>query len=134
MNTRQKGKLAETKVELRAIEKNIILSWPSIDVRYDCIMDNGTSLVKAQIKYADGRCSNATGSITVKLQTNYANSSSDGYSRDEIDVLLVYLPLLDKLILLPPEIWEGKKAIQVRYEPTKNNIKKGITMVDDYLW
>jgi hypothetical protein len=67
ITTNIKGQLAVSMAELRAFELGYIPCRPLYDTRYDLVLDNGNKLLKAQVKYADGRPSNAKGAVVVKL-------------------------------------------------------------------
>ena len=56
------------------------------------------------------------------------------YNGDEVDALAVYCPELDECYLLPPTIFSGHPAIQLRIAPTRNNQKRGITWAKDFLF
>jgi hypothetical protein len=128
--------LAELQVRRRAMELGMIVSVPTdASARYDAILDDGSRLYRAQIKYCD-RSGGSDGAIQIEL-TSYHRSgklSSAGYTNGEIDVLLLYVPRLDKILWLGPEIFSGKHAIQIRLEPTKNGQMKGCLFAQDYLW
>jgi len=56
------------------------------------------------------------------------------YTKKEIDAIAVYLPCIDKVVWLPPELWEGKSAVWLRTSPPLNGQKVKIKFVNDYLW
>jgi hypothetical protein len=136
LGTNQKGMLAELKVRQRAMELGVTMSIPTdASARYDAILDDGQHLYRAQIKYCD-RSGGSNGAVQIEL-TSYHRSgklASAGYTDKEIDVLLLYVPRLDKILWLGPEVFAGKHAIQIRLEPTKNGQTKGCLFATDYLW
>ena len=129
MNTKQKGQLAELKVAAKAAEKGWAVSIPVNTARYDLILDAGDKLFRAQVKYAGG------GSKSI-AKFNFGNGSSGPqcYTKDEIDVVLVYLPQLDDVVWLGPELFHNKYGLHIRLEPAKNNQSKGIFLAEDHLW
>lgn len=137
MDTNDKGEYALLKVKQLALERGICLSAPTMaNCRYDLIVDCGERLVRAQVKYADGITSGATGCIQLNLRkvTRGNKRGKMCYTKDEVDVLLVYVPKIDKVLWLEATHFHGKQGIVIRFEPSKNNQKKGCLMAEDYLW
>lgn len=136
MNTQNKGQFAQLKVEQRAAEKGYIVSRPTTDTRYDLIIDDGKRLAKAQIKYAAGSPGKATlGSVRVELRRWAGDKRHERRTYGaEIDILLVYVPAVDKICCIPPALFRDKPALHLRYKPAKSNVKKTVHRVDDYLW
>lgn len=136
LSTNKKGMLAELKVQQRAMELGVHVSIPTDpSARYDAILDDGQRLYRAQIKYCDRR-GGSDGAIQIEL-TSYHRSgklSSSGYTADEIDILLLYVPRWDKILWLGPEIFLGRQAIQIRLELSKNGQTKGCLFAKDYIW
>lgn len=134
ITTNVKGQIAATKVELRALELGFIPSKPVFDTRYDLILDDGNKLLRVQIKYANAKPSYINGSVSVNLTYTNRKNEVYTYNQSEVDALIVYLPKLDKLCYLTPDLFIGKTRIYLRYLKSKNNQKKGIINVDDCLW
>ena len=135
MNTINKGEIAELKVQLLAAEKGFIVSRPTVPARYDCIIDDGKSLTRTQIKYADGKSDKAEGSVGIRLQQPFLRRrEGKNYRRDEVDLVLAYLPCVDKVVALRPDNFHDKSIVTIRFNPPKNGQKKGIFLVDDFLW
>ena len=138
--TTRKGEIACAKAELRALEKGYIISKPSIECRYDRLIDDGKKIYRVQIKYADGEPTHSTGAISVRLYKYSKNGPDKGrkspstYSSKEVDVVLVYLPKIDQLCWLPPKLFADKREITLRTEPSKQNQKKGIHFAEKYFW
>ena len=84
-----KGQLAVSKTELRALELGYLPSRPLFDTRYDLIIDDHKSLIRAQIKYADGKSSNSSGAVVVKLEYTDRKNLNHTYEDSEVDVLIV---------------------------------------------
>ena len=134
ITTNFKGQIAASKAELRAIELGYIPSRPIFDTRYDLILDDFKSLIKVQIKYADGKISHSTGSVMVKLGYEDRKGNMYTYQNNEVDGLIVYIPKVDKLCFFPPSVFLGKVKIHIRYQKPKNNQKKRILSAEDYYW
>lgn len=131
--TNSKGELAQLKVEIRAIEKGIIVSKPTRhESRYDCVLDENGKLLRAQVKYASGADSKTDSSVRVELRKIHKNHSLT-YSSSEIDVLLVYVPRIDRVLVFGPKHFDGKSCINVRMEKPKNN-QANVNWYEDFLW
>jgi PD-(D/E)XK endonuclease len=129
-----KGQLAVSKTELRALELGFLPSRPLFDTRYDLIIDNHKSLIRVQIKYADGKSANSTGVVVTKLEYIDRQKKTHTYMDDEVDVLIVYIPKIDKLCYIPKKLFIGKRKLSIRISNSKNNQKKGIIAAEDYYW
>lgn len=130
-----KGELACLKFEQRAIEKGAIVSKPTLECEYDRIVDFEGSLHRVQIKYADSKPSNSEGAVQAGIgKAGTKHGSHKPYTNKDIDAIVVYVPKVNKICWLPPDVWSGKKNLQLRYVKSKNNQTKGIRLVDDYVW
>ncbi len=132
MNKKQKGEFAQLKVQQRALEKGWICSVPTSVERYDLIIDDRQKLFKTQIKYIDGKCKNCDGAV--KATVNNGPGSPLTYTAEEIDLILAYLPSVNKIVAMSPEHFVGKTALQIRIAPTKNNQSKGVFFAEDHIW
>jgi hypothetical protein len=129
-----KGQIAVLKVQLRAAEKGVAVAIPTVEMRYDMIVDDGT-LRRAQVKYVAQE--ETDGSVTLDLRKETrGNGKKRTYSRDEIDMVLAYIPAVDKIICFGPEVFEGRQTITIRFKQseTKKKRRKGIHFIEDYLW
>jgi hypothetical protein len=136
--TNRLGEYAVTKVILRAMEKGFPGAFkPVFECRVDLVLDDGLKLYRAQVKYA-GRASpkQCKGAVPLGLRKwrNGGRSVTPYYTASEIDVLLVYVRKIDKILWLGPEIFDGRRNLQIRLEPCRNNQMKGCLMAADYIW
>lgn len=88
------------------------------------------------MKYADAKMSQSSGSVFLDLRkvTRGNKRGKLFYTASEVDVLLVYLPKIDRVIWLESEHFHCKTAITIRYQATKNNQAKGCLMAEDHFW
>lgn len=134
MKTNQKGAIAEQKVILKAAEFGLQVSKPIFaESRYDLIIEKNDILYKAQVKYCDSQINEAY-SVSLTKHSGGYNRKLYRYSSTEIDCVLVYLPKEEKILWLPPSLWENKSSVSLRTSPSKNGQKKGINLVDDFVW
>lgn len=135
MNTSQKGEIAHLKVQLRATEKGIVVSRPTTEVRYDFILDDGKSLLRAQVKWGGGKSINSENAVCVDLRKDGGRRGKRRkYLRTEIDVLLVYVPELDRVLAFDSEHFHNKSAIMIRLAPTKSGQKTGVKLASCFYW
>jgi len=132
-DTTIKGELACLHLEKRAYEKGAIVSRPTIECGYDRLIDYKGKIYRVQVKYAGGSASHAEGVATTNLRRSDRNKSQT-YTKKEIDAVVCYLPDADLLCWLPPDVWEGKSALSIRYKLPKNGQKKGCLMAESYIW
>ncbi len=133
--THKKGEIACCAVYRQALEKDILVSKPMIESRYDLILDDGKKLWRAQVRYCDFSPKSCENSFCIKLISEcHNNGYRKQFSKDEVDVILVYLPSLDKILWLGPEMFEGRKFLSVRTQPAKNNQTKGVVMAESLYW
>src|SRR5437870_5581965 len=100
LTTDLKGQIALLKVLLAAAKKGAAVSLPTAPVRYDCIVDYQGRLFRAQVKYADGKSPRSAGVVRVDFRRR-----KRCYTKEEIDVLFVYVPQVDRVCWFPPEIF-----------------------------
>jgi hypothetical protein len=134
ITTNVKGQLAVSKAELRALELGYLPCKPLFDARYDLIIDNHKSLIKVQVKYANGTPSNCRGAVVVKLDYEDRRKNHYTYQKNEVDALIVYVPKIDKLCFFPQSIFIGKRKLSIRIEKPKINQTKRIIYAKDYYW
>lgn len=135
--TFKKGQLAVLKVQERALEKDITICFPTVESRYDAVLvDNKTGLCqKAQIKFAGYHANNASDSILLDLRKETRNNKNKKtYNEHEIDILLVFIPDVNKVLYFSKEIFSNKKSINIRLSLPKNGQKNGILMYEDFVW
>jgi hypothetical protein len=138
MNTAIKGKIAEEKVIIRALEKEWICSRPVFDAKYDLVLDDYSKLYRVQVKYADGDSSHADGCVVASLRTRdykqYKDLQLARYQDYDFDVLMLYVPKIDKVLWLDKDRFLGKATLNIRLEPPKNGRKKLMNMAVDLIW
>lgn len=119
-------------LELREAGEHVFVSVPTNpECRYDMVVDWRGKLYRAQVKYAGGVCANIRGVAVVSLTKGKRGERR--YTSDEIDVLLVYVPVVDKLCWFGPEIFHGKAKMHIRYAPTRSGRIKGCLLIDGYV-
>lgn len=133
----RKGNIALLKAQTRAVEKGFTVSLPIGDhCRYDMIVDDGQNLLRAQVKYA-GSVSN--GAVLIELRKTNAHTAAKKkkpqvYSPDEIDLLLVYLPVTDQVYAFSSDQIGGKTGFNLRLEKPKNGQSAGVVMAENHIW
>jgi hypothetical protein len=130
LTTNQKGAVAELAIAKCAADLGIGV-WSAHTVeRYDLIFDLRPRLVRVQCKWA----SRYDDVIVVRCYRNRRCRDGmlrRGYSADEIDAFAAYADV-DECYFLPMDAFPGKKNIQLRLAPTKNNQAQRINWPEDY--
>lgn len=129
-----KGHLASIKFDLRAAEKGIVVSVPQIPCRYDRVVEIDGKFFRVQIKYAGGTTqSSGVASARIKRPRD-RQGDLRGYSADEIDAIVLYLPQVDKLCWLEPDCFVGRTELTMRYDESKNGQIANCHFIEDYEW
>jgi len=136
MDSKRKGRIALLKVQLRAVERGCMTSVPtSEDCRYDLILDEDSKLRRAQVKWGGMECSHAANAVQVDLRKDgKGGPKSKCYSASEVDLILIYVPQVDRVLAFGPEHFDGKGALIIRLAPPKNGQLKNLRMYADFLW
>lgn len=131
VDSNQKGQIAVLAVEARAAYRGIIVSRPTIEIRYDLVLDWSGRLYRAQVKYGAGKSAGTSGVTTVDLRKGDAKDKT--YKISEIDLLFVYLPEINRVCCFGPEIFHDKQILYIRTEPPKKNAKNCL-FADQFFW
>ncbi|HWW90176.1 MAG TPA: group I intron-associated PD-(D/E)XK endonuclease [Solirubrobacteraceae bacterium] len=128
----QKGAVAEAAITAAAIQLGLVVLRPLCEGgRYDLMFDLDPAVLRVQCKLARV----LPGVLYVGLQTNRCTPRgyvSTSYAATEIDAVAAYSPHLNRCFLLPIGQVEGRRAIHLRLEPTKNNQAERIRWARDY--
>lgn len=121
-----RGEIAQLQVELECSRRNLIVSRPNLQVRYDLLIDDGEKISKVQIKYLNRKA--GANCLELKIEDKrYKNKKV--YTSDQIDLLLIYVPKIDKILCLKKEDFHNKKTIRINL-----NNPKAPTYFEKYLW
>ena len=131
LSTNEKGALAEAAIIKAATLARVGVLLPLSVERYDLILDLRPKLVRVQCKWASVhddvvvvRCATSRRTLSGHQHTTY--------SRREIDAFAAYSIDLDRCFLLPIDQFAGRRAIQLRLRPSRNNQNVGINWADDF--
>jgi len=124
-----KGQIAQLKVEQRCAELSYAVSIPTTPERYDLIIDINGNMHRTQIKYADAPGKNR-GSVRIMCGA----VKNKPYTRAAIDIMVVYVPVMDRVLWLPAEIWEDKRSITLRYMMRKGSAGRPSINAWEYIW
>ena len=127
MNSKEVGDISVANIITKLLEFGYVVSIPFGDnLRYDLIVDNGIKLFRVQCKTAwiqDGCLAFNHKSITTKNGKEISKS----YNQNEIDLMLVYSPDLNKIYSVPIGT-----SLLLRFEPTRNGQLKNVKWAKDY--
>jgi hypothetical protein len=122
MNTRNKGALAEYRFISTAISLDLKVLVPAVEgYAYDCIIDNGKSLYKIQIKYAskDKRLKNVFSSM-LHRRIKSTNPTYRKYEAYEVDFYGIYIWYIDTFYLIP---FKAVEKSSITLDPKNKNNK-----------
>lgn len=129
----QKGALAELAVIHHAASFGVGVLRPLTDGhRYDLAFDlDGGRLFRVQCKSAKH-----AGEVVV-VGCRSCRRTGNGfvrrpYTENEVDLLAAYCVELDRCYLLPPALFSGRTAIQLRLSPARNNQSVGINWAESF--
>src|ERR1041384_5838146 len=108
LSNSNKSEIAVLKVELEANKKGYSVSLPrNGSSRYDLIVDSGTKLYRCQIKYLN-RLANKGRSLELVLSS--PTNKIKPYSKEDVDLLLIYLPSKDCILCIKPERFHNRNT------------------------
>lgn len=120
---KQDGLIVEVMAKAKLLEHGLLVSQP-IDPksRYDLIADNGKKLLKVQVKGLNSnRFSNK---FSFRLYTKTKRLATDNvrrpYTKDEVDMFVVYLEPFDVWYVIPQDVVDGKSEVTLFPESTKS--------------
>jgi PD-(D/E)XK nuclease superfamily protein len=124
LKSASKAEIAKARCILRAYEKNFVVSLPTSDAsRYDMIVQDGKKLIRVQIKYLN-RLNNY-----LEIKLHQPSQGRNAYTKEEIDLLLIYIPKKDVVLAYGPEIFHNRKRIFVSL-----NNSKSLYFYKKYIW
>lgn len=138
LETSRKGAIAESKVISAALEKEYMVSKPIHDTRYDLVFEKDNIFKRIQVKYCNAISESS--SIQIPFYKCYYKKDSKHliktYSRDEIDLILVYLPKYNKILSFNEKIFHNRNAISIEFEnkERKTHNKYENHWFEDYLF
>lgn len=133
-NSKSKGNIGEAKSMARLMTLGNAVSIPFGDnERYDLVVESITGrLLKAQVKFSSQISANNSLEFTLKSSTNHTTNKRYSTYEDDIDIFLLYHTYTDKVYVLHPNQFKGKKSIFFRTTETKNGQSRNVNMAVDY--
>ncbi len=115
-----KGEIAALKVQLEAMNKGMIVSKPTTEVRYDFILDNGKEKLRTQVKYVGHKLYKESPNQLRLDFRQTGNNLTKPYTKEEIDLLLVYCMKIDKIVAFLPPDFHKKRTILINIKNPKS--------------
>lgn len=129
----QKGELAQLMVQIRATQKGFTVSKPTVEARYDLIIDTGTSLERAQIKHADLWTTEESLFLDLRKETRN-NGKKRLYRADQIDVIYAYVPRHNVVLRLDSVLFHEKKSVSFRTNEISPKVMRGSLLLWKLVW
>ena len=131
-DSRLLGDIAEQKFILLCIQNNINVFKPiNSNSRVDFIIEINNTLKKVQVKYRS--ILNGKLCLQATKQQNGRNKTLK-YSKEEIDLFLVYEPSSDQFYNVPISMYLENNVHVFRIEAPKNGQNKGVKYLKDYVF
>lgn len=121
-----RGEIGQLKIELEAAKRGYGISVPTLSLKYDLILDDNGKLYRVQIKYLNRK--SGKNSVELKL-VDKRYKYSNGYTKENVDLILVYIPKNESILCLTPDFFTGKKTIAFNL-----NNKKSPMYYEKFLW
>jgi PD-(D/E)XK endonuclease len=126
LTTDQKGAIAESGIAHAALKLGFDVYMPLSDGgRYDLIMDVRGQLLRVQCKWAVKQCDVVVVRAYSSRRTR-AGIRTRAYATNEIDAIAAYCAEIDRCFFLPNALATGRRQIQLRLSPCKNNQRLGV--------
>lgn len=110
LNNLKKGELAQLKCQLKSIEKGYSCSVPTnLHGRYDLLIDTNKAILRTQVKYCDSKVYKRKNILLL----TFSGLRHTVYNKNEIDLILCYLPLIDKILAFWPNKFHNKSNILI---------------------
>lgn len=132
LSTDQKGNVAEQALVLAATRLGLPVLRPTGEgARYDLVLDLGSRLLRVQCKWA-----RREGEVIV-MRCQSARRAREGlrsrsYTTQEVDAFAAYCADNDECYLLPIELVAGRRQIQLRLTPPRNNQRGAIVWAREF--
>jgi hypothetical protein len=132
MNSKSKGNLGEIKVASEFIKYGCMVSFPFGDnARYDLIVDDGSSLKKVQVKYANSKSKEKSWRCFCVSSKNHTTNKKLNKYKDDVDIMAFYIPEIDKCIMFNIDEIGDKSTIYVRENIPLNN-QSNVVYISDH--
>jgi hypothetical protein len=93
------------------------------------LLEREGSFLRVQVKYADSKSPHSEGAVRVDLRRRQRL-----YTREEFDLLLVYVPQIDQVCCFGPDMFDNRHGLQLRLKATLNGQRRGCLIAQDYVW
>lgn len=100
---RRQGEVVEIKFIHEALCRGLTVSIPSIEVPYDCIVDNGEKLLRVQIKATFKMSSEGRNKPRYKISVAHGANKKIPYTSAIVDIIALYVQPLDRWYFFPVE-------------------------------
>jgi hypothetical protein len=128
----RKGNIAEMAIAAAATKLDIgVLKPLGEGERYDLVLDMRPRLLRVQCKWGRYRKGVVIVHLTTFRRTREGYKTTT-YCAAEVDAIGVYCAPLDCCYLLPISLADGRRALQLRVEPSKNNQRALVNWAHDY--
>jgi hypothetical protein len=131
-SSNHKGNVAEAALAAAAIKLGVGVLKPLVEhTRYDLIFDIGGELLRVQCKWSPRKGDVVAVNLASSRYTSRGQVRTVD-SADEIDAVAVYCEELDRCYLLPIDIVEGRRSLQLRLAAPRNGQMAALNWAAEY--
>lgn len=129
LNSSTKGNYGELLVATWATGQGYYVGFMPQQCPYDLVVDNGTGPKRIQVKSIS---KTKNGTVPFCLDVTHKKNNNTVYSHNNIDYIAIVEPNLKIIAWIPICFLDGKKNIQLRIDPPKNNQIKNVVWFTDF--
>ena len=120
-NSNEKGEIAQFKAQIRAIEKGFEVNVPTRPLRYDLILVKDNKFYRTQVKYCATFDHKSDKLLRLCIERTVRGKKTKPYTSKEIDLLLLYVPKIDKILAYKPKDFDNKKSLSINLSDNLEN-------------
>ena len=122
------GQLGVIKTMEICSRRGWVCSLPTLNCRYDLLIDrNNGKIDRVQIKTTNSKKSDGTFRVRLKKHNRT-------YNAKEIDILVIYIPSLEKLVGLYPKHFNNKTDLILRFEKSDRYENTNALQINKHLF
>ena len=127
LNSSQKGQIAQLKCQLEANLRGYICSLPTTPQNFDVLLTKNQETIRTQIKYCN--CLERKNKKRLRLKLGGSTFNRKYYTKNNFDMLLVYVPSVDKILAYHASSFHKRATILINLKD-----KRSINYFEKYIW
>ncbi len=133
LSSNQKGAIAEAAITVAAIRAGAQVLRPVTEgERYDLVFVIGSSFLRVQCKWGIRIGDVVSAQVHTSCRVTGGGHVRRSYTQEEVDAIAVYCAPIDRSYLLPIDLVAGRKQINLRLSPARNNQRRKLHLAEQY--